>query len=209
MIISADVAALQMIETGRRFDARGWAMAGSGNYSARLADGNFAITVSGRHKGHLAPGDIMRVDASGKSLDERRPSAETALHMLVYRMKPEARSVLHTHSVNAVTLGRMAGQRIVLGGYEMLKALPGFASHEDEAVLPVFENDQDMAQLTRVVETALNDAPRAPGFILRGHGLYAWAGSVEQALCAVEGLEHMIACELARAQIDGGSPWPR
>lgn len=127
--------------------------------------------------------------------------------MLVYRMKPEAQAVLHTHSVNSVTLGRMADDHIMLRGYEMLKALPGFPSHEDEAVLPIFENDQDMPRLAREVEAVLTAAPRTPGFILRGHGLYAWAGSVEQALCAVEGLEHMIACELTRAQIEGGSPW--
>ncbi len=210
MTATFETAASQLVETGRRFDGRGWAMAGSGNYSTRLSDGAFAITVSGRHKGRLTSADIMRVDAAGRSLDQRRPSAETPLHMLVYRMKPEAEAVLHTHSVSAVTLGRLGdGTPVKLQGYEMLKALPGFPSHEDEAVLPVFDNDQDMPRLAKQVERTLRHAPRTPGFLLRGHGLYVWAGSVEQAVCAVEGVEHMIACELERARIlQGGARWP-
>lgn len=210
MTITAETAASQLVDAGRRFDARGWAMAGSGNYSARLSDGAFAITVSGRHKGRLTTGDIMTVDASGKSLDERRSSAETPLHMLIYRMKPEAQSVLHTHSVSCVTLGMPRDRRSIrLRGYEMLKALPGFPSHDDEAILPVFDNDQDMPKLAERVETVLREAPRTPAFLLRGHGLYAWAGSIEQAICAIEAVEHMIACELERERIyQGGATWP-
>ena len=41
-------------------------------------DGSFAITVSGRHKGRLVVGDIMRVDGSGNPLTPGKPSAETS-----------------------------------------------------------------------------------------------------------------------------------
>lgn len=210
MSLPLETAASQLVDAGRRFDVRGWAMAGSGNYSARLADGTFAITVSGRHKGRLTPADIMTVDTAGRSLDERRSSAETPLHMLVYRMRPEAQAVLHTHSVSAVTMTMPRDRRSIrLRGYEMLKALPGYSSHDDEAILPVFDNDQDMPKLAERVEAVLREAPRTPAFLLRGHGLYTWAGSVEQAICAIEGVEHMIACELERERIfQGGATLP-
>ena len=201
-----ETAASRSCEAGRRLDARGWAMAGAGNYSVRLADGSFAITASGRHKGHLSPADVMRVDATGASLDGRKPSAETLLHMAVYRCRPEANAVLHTHSVQGVTLSRAARREaIVLHGYEMAKALPGFDSHEDDVVVPVFENDQDMERLAPRVERVLSEAPRTPLFILRGHGLYAWAGSMEQAICAIEGAEHMLACELEHLRTGTGA----
>jgi len=200
-----DKAAAQIVEAGRRLDARGWAMAGAGNYSVRLADGSFAITASGRHKGHLTAADVMRVDAAGASLDGRKPSAETLLHMAVYRCRPETKAVLHTHSVQAVTLSRAAKRDvIVLRGYEMAKALPGFDSHEDDVVVPVCDNDQDMERLAPRVERVLMDAPQTPLFILRGHGLYAWAGSMEQAICAIEGAEHMLACELEHLRTGTG-----
>ena len=99
-------AAFALVETGRRLDARGWAPATAGNYSARLDDGSFAITVSGRHKGRLVVGDIMRVDGAGRALTPGKPSAETELHLALYRAFPEANAVLHGHSPEAVGLSR-------------------------------------------------------------------------------------------------------
>jgi methylthioribulose-1-phosphate dehydratase len=193
-----DLAAAAIIDAGRRLDARGWAMGGAGNYSIRLKDGSFAVTVSGRHKGHLEPADVMRVDAEGRSLDGNRPSAETQAHVGIYRTRPQANAVLHTHSVPAVVLTRLdrRADRISVAGYEMLKALPGFDTHEAEAVLPILDNDQDMDRLGARAEQALCADPRAPAYLIRDHGLYAWGGSMQEAIGAVEGLEYLLACEL-------------
>jgi methylthioribulose-1-phosphate dehydratase len=107
-----EIAVAAIIDAGRRLDARGWAMGGAGNYSIRLEDGTFAVTVTGRHKGHLEPADVMRVDAAGRSLDDKRPSAETRAHVAVYRARPIANAVLHTHSVSAVVLTRLDNEKI-------------------------------------------------------------------------------------------------
>ena len=79
---------------------------GSGNYSHRLEDGRIAITVSGAHKGRLGRADVMTLDAEGRPEDDRRPSAETLLHLMLYRRDPQVRAVLHTHSIPAVVLSR-------------------------------------------------------------------------------------------------------
>lgn len=205
MSASLETASAQIIDAGQRLDSRGWAMAGAGNYSVRLDDGSIAITVSGRHKGRLASGDVMRVDDVGHSLDHRRPSAETALHVAIYRARPWVGAVLHTHSVHAVSLSMMCkGSSIAVRGFEMLKALPGFESHDDEAVFPLFDNDQDMERLSVQVEQALANAPRTPAFLLRGHGLYAWGATMEKAVCAIEGAEHLLACELEMTRSSHG-----
>lgn len=70
----------ELIDAGRFIDHKGWVPATSGNFSARLSDGTIAITVSGKHKGRLQTDDIMRIDAGGRSLDGKKPSAETLLH---------------------------------------------------------------------------------------------------------------------------------
>ena len=193
-----DLAVSEIIDAGRRLDARGWAMGGSGNYSVRLEDGTFAVTVSGRHKGRLQADDVMRVDATGQSFDGRRPSAETLAHMTIYRSRPAANAVLHTHSVPSVVLTRLHrdADQLVVASYEMLKALPGFESHEDEAALPILANDQDMHRLAGKAEQALLKDQRAPAFLIREHGLYAWGGSMQEAIGATEGLEYLLACEL-------------
>lgn len=208
MLLTLDQAASAIVDAGQRLDARGWAMGGGGNYSARLADGTFAVTVSGRHKGHLQPADIMRVDSAGHSLDGRRPSAETLAHVAIYRTRPSANAILHTHSVPAVVLGRLrrAEQSFSLTGYEMLKALPGFDTHEDTTVIPVLENDQDLDRLSRKAEQALLADPRAPAFLIREHGVYAWGGTMHEAIGAAEGLEYLLACELELLRCGGRSP---
>lgn len=208
MLLTLDQAASAIIDAGRRLDARGWAMGGAGNYSARLDDGTFAVTVSGRHKGHLQPGDIMRVDSDGRSLDGRRPSAETLAHVAIYRTRPSANAVLHTHSVPAVVLGRLRrdAASLSLAGYEMLKALPGFDTHEDTAIIPVLENDQDMDRLSAKAQQLLEADPRAPAFLIREHGVYAWGGTMQEAIGAAEGLEYLLACELEFLRCTGGSP---
>src|SRR6478735_1145910 len=98
-------AAQALAEIGRAFHLRGWAPATSGNYSARLDDGRIAITVSGAHKGRLTADDIMVLESG----DPRRPSAETALHLAIYRAFPEAGSVLHSHAAVSVARGRASG----------------------------------------------------------------------------------------------------
>jgi methylthioribulose-1-phosphate dehydratase len=77
-------------------------------------------------------------------------------------------------------------------GYEMLKGLEGVRSHIHREWLPVIENDQDMSRLAGVVETTLSQHPGAHGFLLRGHGLYTWGTTLEQAKRHLEILEFML-----------------
>jgi methylthioribulose-1-phosphate dehydratase len=80
-----------LIAVGQQLYIRGMVPATSGNFSPRLTNDHLAITVSGRHKGKLSEQVIMQVDVNGVSLDERRPSAETLLHVYIYRRFPEVR----------------------------------------------------------------------------------------------------------------------
>jgi methylthioribulose-1-phosphate dehydratase len=148
--------AQELVDAGQQLYQLGMVPATSGNFSARLSDGTIAITVSGRHKGKLTERDIMIVDREGRSLDGRRPSAETLLHVQIYRRYPYARVALHPHSVNATLLSRVSGGSIVLKDYEILKAFPGIDTHSCEVEVPVFDNDQDIARLAQIVDARLS-----------------------------------------------------
>jgi methylthioribulose-1-phosphate dehydratase len=67
-------------------------------------------------------------------------------------------------------------------------------------VLPVFENDQDIARLAGVIEPMLLANPPI-GYVIRGHGVYAWGTSVEHAYWRLEALEFLLACELERRKL--------
>ena len=204
MSLSLPSAVTEILAVGRRLDARGLAPATTGNYSVRLDDGHIAVTVSGRHKGRLGEDDVTQIDLGGHALQAKLPSAEAVLHASVYRLYSQAQAVLHVHSVASTTLTRLlpAGSDVVLEGYETLKVLPGITTHDIRIVIPVFDNSQDISALARVVEARLETLQPAPSaLLLRGHGVYAWGASVEEAERVVEALELMMSFELETLRI--------
>ena len=89
-VSGVDIEAERIVAASRVLSAHGWAPAGSGNYSHRRPDGAIAITVSGAHKARLTAGEVMTLGPSGQPMDRRRPSAETPLHLMIYRLCPDA-----------------------------------------------------------------------------------------------------------------------
>ena len=200
-------AAQALVEAGRRLDARGLAPATAGNYSQRLDDGTLAITVSGAHKGRLTQAGIMRVSPQGEALDGKKPSAETLLHCLVYEIDPGAGAVLHTHSVSGTVLSRaLESDAIILDGYEVAKIYPGVSTHEVRIAMPLVENSKDMPALAAQLRPILMaQQPLLPAFYIRGHGLYAWGPTLEQAEHVVEASEFLIACAWEEMKLKGAA----
>lgn len=191
------MAAEQLVRAGAFLFSRGWVPATSGNFSARLPGGEIAITVSGRHKGYLASGDIMRVDGEGRPVaTDKRPSAETLLHTQLYARYPQVSAVLHTHSRNATLLSRKVKGAVVLEGYEVLKAFRGIETHDTSVVVPVFPNDQDIPRLAAQVDAWLDTHPRTWGYLIAGHGLYTWGADMDETLRHLEAFEFLFDCEL-------------
>ncbi len=183
-----------IIYAGKFLDSKGWVPATSGNISVRIDDRTIAITVSGKHKGRLKREDIMLVDIEGKPLEDKRPSAETLLHVLIYRKFPEVNAVVHTHSPNATLISRLFKNSVRLEDYELLKAFEGIKTHETFIEVPVFENDQNMERLSKKIEPYLER--KIYGFLISSHGLYTWGKTMEEALIKTEAFEFLFECEL-------------
>lgn len=193
-----DAAAQAIIQVGVRLDRNGLAPATAGNYSVRLPDGTIALTVSGGHKGRLRADQVMRASAGGVALDGKKPSAETLLHCLIYAVDPGAGGILHTHSVTGVVLSRALrdASEIVFDGYELLKVFPGIDTHASRVAIPLIDNGQDMAAMAEKLRPLLAaQDPVVPAFYIRGHGLYAWGGTIAEAEHVVEAVEYLLACE--------------
>jgi len=198
-----------IVEAGRRMAERDWVPATAGNLSVRLPDGRVAITRSGFHKAHLDASAVMAVGLDGCPENPvLRPSAETGLHCGAYRAFPGAGAVVHGHSIANTVLSRRVGDSIRLEGYELLKAFPGLPTHDAAVELPVLDNDQDIARLQAAVEArwARMADPIPPGYLIRGHGVYVWGPDMEAALARLEGLEFMLACEMATLSLGGSGP---
>lgn len=186
----------QLCTVCRMLGDRGWCRATSGNFSARIDDCHCLITQSGRDKSKLGIDDLMICDFDTGAVDPAcRPSAETPLHTRLYLLDDDIGAVLHTHSVAATLLSRRAGESLEVTGLEMQKALRGVASHDETVSIPVFANDQDMPALAECVTTAWKDRKlRAPGFLIEGHGLYAWGKDIGEAHRHVDGFEFLFEC---------------
>lgn len=184
--------------------AKGWAPATGGNMSIRLDDRFCLLSESGRDKGSLTREDFIQVEiATRRAPCGRKPSAETGLHTLIYRLFPKAGAVLHTHTVNATVLSRIEkGDRLLLCGYEMQKSLAGESSHLDSVAIAIFDNDQDIPALAGRIEAWAQHNPLRYGFLLRGHGLTCWGKDVSEARRHLEGLEFLFECEHQRRLLE-------
>ena len=185
----------QLAAVGRRFYARGWVLGTSGNFSAVVSHDplRLAITASALDKGALEESHILHVGEDGVVVSGTgRPSAETLLHLEIVRRR-SACAVLHTHSVWGTMLSdaHAADGGVPIEGFEMLKGLDGVCTHEHREWVPIVENDQDMARLSRVIGNVLAQHPAAHGVLLRRHGLYTWGKSLGDAVRHVEIFEFL------------------
>lgn len=184
---------------GRFASQRGWVPATSGNFSHRISEDQIAVTRSGADKGNLTAADIAAV-----SLHEAVPpgvSAEAPLHIARYRAHSEIGAIMHVHTIAGTVLSRLSRSRSIdLTGYEMQKALAGFSTHESVVRIPVFENAQDTAELAARIETQLV-LTDVPGYLLAGHGMYAWGRDAAQARRHAEALEFLLTCALEERRV--------
>ncbi len=184
-----------LIDVGKELHARDWVPATGGNLSVRVDGGNILITRSGAHKGHLTFEDFLLLDIDGRILEGHgKPSAETLLHLMLYRGFPHVKCVLHVHSMSSTLISKLFDTQVVLDGYELLKAFDGINTHETRLIVPIFENSQDMQELYNLIHPSLREDMHA--FILKAHGVYTWAKSVERALINLEALDFLFNCEL-------------
>jgi len=83
---------------GRWVHARGYVAATDGNISVRLDNRRVLTSPTAISKGMMTPDDLVITDMDGKKLSGRRnASSELAMHLLVYKRRPDIHSVCHAH----------------------------------------------------------------------------------------------------------------
>lgn len=181
---------------GYEFYRRGWVLGTSGNFSARVSENplQISITASGNNKGELDETHFLEIDDNADVLQGfGKPSAETMLHLTIYRMLKNSGAILHTHSVWGTILSDIFFENgaIEIEGYEMLKGLRGVKTHEHREIVPIVENSQDYIALSHVIENVLRENPKIHGIYLRRHGLYTWGETVAEARRHIEIFEFL------------------
>ena len=155
-------------------------VAGSwGNISVKLADGVYAVTPSGRGYANQKPEDIIIIDDACNTLDgELTPSSESKLHTAIYNACPEAKAIIHTHSIYASALAAM--RKPVPAIIEDIVQIIGGRVNCAEYALPGTQELADNAV------AALNGRKSV---LLANHGAVCWGKSLADALIVCEILE--------------------
>ncbi|HMU90707.1 MAG TPA: methylthioribulose 1-phosphate dehydratase [Pseudomonadales bacterium] len=197
-----DQLAERLVETVRFFAENGHCPATGGNFSLRSGD-RVLITASGVDKRSLTRAQLLGLTLDGQLCAPGKPSAETELHLALYRADADIGAVLHIHSVAATVLSRLIdGDTLPLHGYEMQKAISGIDSHQQTLLLPLVDNSQQMACIAEQIERQWSTAQRAHAVLVRGHGLYAWGHDLAAARRHLEGWEFLLQCELNRRLLE-------
>src|SRR5260370_41045550 len=76
---------------------RSYVVSSDGNVSAQLDDGRVLATPTMTCKGRMTDDLIAITDLEGRSLNDRSASSELAMHLLIYRERPDVKAVCHAH----------------------------------------------------------------------------------------------------------------
>src|SRR3984893_17153950 len=87
----------EICSVGQLLYERSYVVSSDGNVSVRLDDGRVVATPTMTCKGRIAEDLIAITDLEGRSLNDRRASSELAMHLLIYRERPDVKAVCHAH----------------------------------------------------------------------------------------------------------------
>lgn len=177
----ADRAAL--VEAARALDAAGFMPQKSGNLSLRTARG-FVITPSGLPYAAMTDADLVECAPDGAALGPGRPSSEWRLHAAIFRARPDAMAVVHTHSPRATALS-CARRDIPPIHYMITLAGAGGRLGIPCAAHATFGTEE----LAQSCVATLGDALRA--VLLANHGVVALGATLAGAVALAREVENL------------------
>lgn len=177
---------------------RDWFFGTSGNLSIKVSDAplQFLVSSSGKDKRKITSEDFLLVDELGKAVENSslKPSAETLLHLEVYR-KTNAGCSLHVHTVDNNVISELYGDhgQSIFKGQEIIKAF-GIWEEDAEVSIPIIKNYADIPTLA---EEFSNYIDRDAGAVLiRNHGITVWGKTAFEAKKYLEAWEFLFSYHL-------------
>lgn len=189
----------EMVRVCRLIYEKGWVAMNDGNVSIRLDDGRILCTPTAVSKGMLSAEDLIACDMAGNKVEGCRDrTSEIAMHLTIYSMRPDVRSVVHAHP--PVATGFAAAGRAL-----------------DKALLPeviIQLGAVPLAAYGLPGTTALSDGmlpfiPQYDALLLENHGCTAYGRDVWEAFFRMEMVEHFARITFVAEMLGGARPLPR
>ena len=171
-----------LIQVNRILAEQGLIRSSDGNISVRLNRNFLLITPSGVYKRSLSPEDLIVIDMDGKMEAAKTglyPTSETLMHLEAYRQRPDVNAVIHAHPPFSTAL-TIAG-----------KPFPVEYIPEVLVALGDVPTASYATPGTQGMADSIHELIRSHNCILLSHhGSLTVGRTLEEALIAVERMEH-------------------
>jgi L-fuculose-phosphate aldolase len=188
-----------IVDVGKLVYQKSWVAANDGNISIRLDSQRVLCTPTAISKGMMHPDDLIICDYEGNKIEGRREcTSEIAMHMTIYKMRPDIQSVVHAHPPTATgfaTAGRALNQALLPEAIICLGCVP-------------------LAEYGLPGTPALTDGmlpyiPKYDAILMGNHGCVAYGEDVHQAFFRMETVEHFARITLVAELLGGPKCLPR
>lgn len=188
----------ELAELAQKLHARGWVANHDGNVSVRLPGGGYLATPTAVSKADVNAEMLVVLDDDGKVVaGSRKVFSEFALHLAVYRARPDVRWVVHGHPPTA-TGWAVAGRSFFDPPF---MAEPVVSLGARIPVVPYAApgtGTESLAESFAEVDAAL----------LGGHGVLTCGADAELAYLRMELVEHLAKIALVAQQVGGAIGLP-
>jgi L-fuculose-phosphate aldolase len=182
-----------IVEVGKLVYQKGWVAANDGNISVRLSENRILCTCTGISKGMMTTEDLIICDPAGNRLEgSRERTTEIAMHLAIYRARPDVFSVVHAHPPVATGFA-VAGRPLNLALLpEVIISL---------GCVPLAE--YGTPGTSALSEGMLPYVAKYDAILLSNHGLVCYGEDVYKAFFKMETVEHFARITLV-AELLGG-----
>ncbi len=189
----------EIVQVGRLVFEKGWVAANDGNITIRLDDGRILATPTGVCKGMMRPEDLIVCNLQGDKLcGERERTSEMAMHLTIYQMRPDIRSVVHAHppvATGFATAGRALNLALLPEVVICLGSVP--------------LADYGLPGTPALTEGMLPYIPKYDALLMANHGVVSYGEDVFQAFFRMETVEHFARITLVAELLGGPKVLPR
>jgi L-fuculose-phosphate aldolase len=170
----------EIVSVGKMLHDRGYVAAMDGNVSVRLDKRRILATPTSMSKGKMRPSDLVIVDHAGRRLAGRRDvSSEIAMHLLIYKLRPDVHAVVHAHPPTATGF---AAAGMALNKPLVCEVVIGLGS------IPLAEyGTPGTPELGKSLEPLI---PQYDAILMSNHGVVAYGADLQSAYMKMETVEH-------------------
>ena len=188
-----------IVAAGKLVYQKGWVAANDGNLSVRLAGDRVLCTCTGISKGMMSPDDLIVCDLDGNKMEgARERTSEIAMHLTIYRMRPDVLAIVHAHppvATGFAVAGRALNQALLP---EVVLSL---------GCVPLAEYGQPGTP--DLLERLSPYIPEYDAILMANHGLVCYGEDIYKAFFRMETVEHFARISLVAELLGGGRVLPR